>query len=99
MINKMVTYKVQQDALDEAKMLVREFVENIKLNEEGTLLYRALQQEDDPTRFIHFMSFEDEYAEDQHSKSNYCEEFIDMLVPLCEEEPVQSSLKRLAFHD
>ena len=58
MINKMVAYKVKNDSLDEAKMLVREFVENIKLNEGDTLLYRALQESDDPTKFIHFMTFQ-----------------------------------------
>ena len=95
----MVTYKVKSDSLDEAKMLVREFVENIKLNEEDTLLYRALQQSDDPTKFIHFMSFGDEYGEEQHRKSNYCEEFTDSILPLCDEAPTFTDLSRLAFYD
>jgi len=99
MINKMVTYKVKQESLDDAKMLVRELVENIKLNEEGTLLYRALQQNDDPTRFIHFMSFEDEYSEEVHRKSNYCDEFNVSILPMCDEEPSSTELNRLAFHD
>ena len=99
MINRMVTYKVRQEEIEEVKMLVREFVENIKLNEEDTLLYRALQEKKDPSRFVHFMSFEDEYAEDQHRNSNYCEEFTDTLTPLCEEEPVYIELSRVAFHD
>ncbi len=99
MINKMVTYKVKTESLDEAKMLVREFVESIKLNEEDTLLYRALQQKDDPTKFIHFMSFEDEYAEEQHRSSSYCTEFTDSIYPLCDEDPVFTDLNRLAFHD
>ena len=99
MINKMVTYKVKLESVDEAKMLVREFVENIKLNEEDTLLYRALQENDDPTRFIHFMSFADEFADKQHRNANYCEEFTTALYPLCEEEPKFTELSRLAFHD
>ena len=99
MINKMVTYKVKKESIEDAKMLVREFVENIKLNEEDTLLYRALQQSDDPTRFIHFMSFEDEYAEDQQRNANYTEEFSSAILSLCDEEPVFTSLNRLAFHD
>ena len=99
MINRMVTYKVKKSELEEVKMLVREFVENIKLNEEDTLLYRALQESKDPTRFVHFMSFEDDYAEEQHRNSNYCEEFTDALIPLCEEEPVFIPLNRIAFHD
>ena len=99
MINKMVTYKVQKDALEEVKMLVREFVENIKLNEEDTLLYRAHQHSDDPTRFVHFMTFADEYAEEQHRKSNYYEEFMDMISALCDEKIIITKLSRLAFHD
>lgn len=99
MINKMVTYKVNKEDLEEAKMLVREFVENIKLNEEDTLLYRALQEKSDPTRFIHFMSFEDDYAEEQHSNSNYCEEFTQSIEELCEEKPKFTVLNRLAFFD
>ena len=99
MINKMVKFKVRQDALDEAKMLVREFVENIKLNEEDTLLYRAHQHKDDPTSFIHFMSFADEYAEEQHRNSNYCEEFVDGISALCDGEIQYINLERIAFHD
>jgi quinol monooxygenase YgiN len=99
MINKMVTYKVRKESIEEAKMLVREFVENIKLNEEDTLLYRALQEKSNPARFIHFMTFEDEYAENQHRNANYNEEFVQSIVPLCEDEPVFTDLNRLAFHD
>lgn len=99
MINKMVTYKVRKDAVDEVKMFVREFVENIKLNEEGTLLYRALQHSDDPTKFIHFMTFEDEYAEDQHRNSNYNEEFMSSIEEFCDGRIDITDLSRLAFHD
>ena len=99
MINKMVTFKVREKALDEAKMLVREFVENIILNEEDTLLYRALQETNDPTKFIHFMTFSDDYAENQHKKSNYCAEFVESLAPLCDEEIRYTDLSRVAFHD
>ena len=95
----MVTFKIREDSLDEAKMLVREFVENIILNEEDTLLYRALQQTQDPTEFVHFMTFSDEYAENQHKNSNYCAEFVELLTPLCETEITYTDLSRLAFHD
>ena len=95
----MVTFRVRKEALDEAKMLVREFVENIILNEEDTLLYRALQESKDPTKFVHFMTFKDEFAERQHNKSNYCAEFVELLTPLCEEEIETIDLTRLAFHD
>lgn len=99
MINKMVTYKVKKECLEEAKVLVREFVENIKLNEEDTLLYRALQEQGDETRFIHFMTFEDEYAADQHKNSNYFDEFESSMSEYCDEDPVYTDLNRLAFHD
>ena len=95
----MVTFKVKSDALDEAKVLIRDFVEQIILNEEDTLLYRSLQEKNDPTRFIHFMTFKDEYSENQHSKSNYCQEFVDELSPLCDEEPKITDLNRVTFHN
>ncbi len=95
----MITFKVRKEGLDEAKMLVREFVENIILNEEDTLLYRTLQKTEDPTEFVHFMTFKDEYAENQHKISNYCSEFVELLTPLCEVEITTTDLTRLAFHD
>ena len=99
MINKMVTFKVKPEALNETKILIRDFVENIILNEEDTLLYRTHQEKKDPTKFVHFMTFKDEYAEEQHRRANYCQEFAESLYPLCEEQPVYTDLERLAFHN
>ena len=99
MINKMVTFKVKPEALDETKILIRDFVENIILNEEDTLLYRTHQEKENPTVFIHFMTFKDEYAEEQHNRANYCQEFVEMLIPLCETQPEYTRLDRLAFHN
>ena len=95
----MVNFKVKSSALDEAKILIRDYVEQIILNEEDTLLYRSLQEKNDPTRFVHFMTFKDEYSENQHSKSNYTQEFVDELYPLCDEEPKFTDLNRVSFHN
>ena len=95
----MVTFKVKPEALDETKILIRDYVENIILNEEDTLLYRSLQEKEDPTKFIHFMTFKDDFAEQQHSRANYYKEFLEMLYPQCEVEPVYTDLVRLAFHN
>ena len=95
----MVTYKVKKTAIEDAKMLVREFVEQIKLNEEDTLMYRALQHSDDPSVFVHYMTFEDEYGEKQHRNSNYTAEFTEELQALCDEQPKFIDLKRIAFYD
>ena len=99
MINLMVKFKVRQEAVDDAKRVIRDFVDQIKLNEEDTLLYRSLQDSEDPCSFVHFMSFRDDYGREVHQKSSYCREFVDELYPMCEIEPVFTPLDGVAFHN
>lgn len=95
----MVKFKVIPTELEDAKRMIRDFLEQIKLNEDDTLLYRSLNLTEDPTQFIHFMSFKDEYARDFHQRSAHCREFVDQLYPICEEEPEFTSLNGVAFHN
>ena len=62
-------YQVEGTALDEVKAAIVDFVEYVRANEPGTKLYAAWQQVDDPTRFVHLFIFEDEAAQDAHSRS------------------------------
>ena len=80
-IFKTARYQVRPESVEKCKEAVRTFVEHIKANEPGTLRYTAMQQPDDPTRFLHFMIFEDKAAEDKHGNSEAVRRFTDVLYP------------------
>ena len=87
-----VRYKVKPDKLDEAKEAVVEFVDAVKANEPATLVYQVFQDNTDSLILFHFMIFEDEYAQTVHRKSSYVKKFVDLIYPLCAEEPVFTGL-------
>ena len=91
----MVRYKVKKDKLDEAKDAIIEFVDSVKANEPGTLIYQVFQDNADPDILMHFMIFDDEYAQTLHRKSSYVKKFVDLIYPLCAEEPVFTSLNMI----
>ena len=68
-IYTIANYRVKASGVDQVKSAIEEFVPYIRDNERGTRLYEAWQQEEDPTRFVHFFIFEDEAAHVIHSKS------------------------------
>lgn len=93
MIKHMVVrYKVKEAKLDEAKDAIVEFVDAVKSNEPATLVYQVFQDNIDPLIVFHFMIFEDEYAQTLHRKSSYVKKFVDVIYPLCAEEPVFTGL-------
>ena len=92
MKHMMVRYKVKKDKLDEAKEAIVEFVDAVKGNEPGTFTYQVFQDNADPDVLFHFMIFEDEYAQTLHRKSSYVKRFVDLIYPLCAEEPAFTSL-------
>lgn len=91
----MVRYKVKADKVDEVKEAVAEFVEAVQADEPDTLAYQSFQDANDPTVFIHYMIFDDEYAQTLHRKSSYVKKFVDVLYPLCAEDPVFTNLTLL----
>jgi quinol monooxygenase YgiN len=52
-----------------------------KANEPRTRLYMAWQQQDDPTRFVHFFIFEDESAHESHGQSAAVKRFESIYGP------------------
>ena len=70
-----------------AKIAIKEFIAHIRKEEPGTLLYSSLQEKDRPNRFAHFMIFSDSNAHKNHRTTEYVEEFVQKLYPLCSEEP------------
>jgi quinol monooxygenase YgiN len=47
----------------------------VKASEPGTRMYLAWQQQNDPTRFVHFFIFENEAAHEAHSRSEAVKRF------------------------
>ena len=95
MRHMMVRYKVKDDKLDEAKEAIVEFVDAVKTNEPGTLIYQVFHDNADQLILFHFMIFEDEYAQTIHRKSSYVKKFVDLIYPLCAEEPVFTGLNMI----
>jgi quinol monooxygenase YgiN len=68
-------YRVRKSGVEKVKRAIEEFVPYVKANEPGTRMYLAWQQEDDPTRFVHFFIFENEAAHKAHSQSDAVRQF------------------------
>jgi len=68
-------YQVTPEGLDRVKDAIREFVDYVRANEPGTRMYKAWQQQADPTRFVHLFTFEDEAAQTIHSESAAVQRF------------------------
>ena len=95
MKHMMVRYKLKNDKIEEAKEAVVEFVDAVKTNEPGTFIYQVFEDNADSLIFIHFMIFEDEYAQTIHRKSSYVKKFVDLIYPLCAEEPAFTGLNMI----
>lgn len=68
-------YRVRKSGVDKVKRAIQEFVTHVKANESGTRMYLAWQQEEDPSRFVHFFIFEDQSAHQAHSRSDAVKRF------------------------
>jgi quinol monooxygenase YgiN len=74
-------FSVKPESLDRCRSAIEEFVTYVRANEPGTRLYIALQDQHDPTRFLHVMIFEDEAFEDVHTNSEAVDRFTGILYP------------------
>ena len=68
-------YKVRNSGVEKVKRAIAEFVPHVQAREPGTKLYLAWQQKQDPTRFVHFFIFENEAAQQTHSRSDAVKRF------------------------
>src|SRR5580693_3670964 len=74
-------YRVRQSGVEKVKRAIEEFVPYVKANEPGTRMYLAWQQQDDPTRFVHFFIFDDEAAHQVHGRSEAVKRFEEAYRP------------------
>jgi len=62
-------YQVQTDAVPAVVTAIEEFVAYLSKAEPGLVMYKAWQQLDDPTRFVHLFTFADDAAHETHGSS------------------------------
>lgn len=87
MIHVFIHFQVKEESLDDAEVVIEQFIESIRENEPGTIMYRSFQQSDLPEKFVHIMTFENAEAQKFHRNSTYCKAFVKALYPLCLEAP------------
>jgi quinol monooxygenase YgiN len=68
-IYQTANYQVAPEAVAEVKAAIEEFVRYVRDNEPGTRFYASWQERDDPTRFVHLFTFDDEAAHRAHGQS------------------------------
>jgi quinol monooxygenase YgiN len=87
-IQTIAHYRVKPSGVDKVKRAIAEFVAYVRANEPGSKVYVAWQQQDDPTRFVHFFIFENEAAHTTHSRSAAVKRFEEAYRPELSEGPV-----------
>jgi quinol monooxygenase YgiN len=90
-----VTYKVKPDQLETVRQIIDEFVAGIRANE-PTTYYEAFSHPEEPLKFTHFMAFVDEAAQKYHQTAPHTENFVSVLYPNCDEQPVFTKLNLVA---
>jgi len=81
-------YQLTAAGVETVKAAIAEFVDYVKTNEPGTRMYLAWQQSDDPTRFVHLFTFDDERAHKVHGSSDAVKRFEDVYRPQLVAGPV-----------
>ena len=68
-------YQVKPDAVPKVRAAIEEFVDYVRNNEPGSWFYVAWQAVEDPTKFVHLFTFEDEAAHQRHGQSDAVRQF------------------------
>ena len=75
------SYQVKKSGVEKVKKAIAEFVDHVKANEPGSIMYLAWQQQSDPTKFVHLFIFADEAAQERHGKSEAVAKFESVYTP------------------
>ncbi|MSP12077.1 MAG: antibiotic biosynthesis monooxygenase [Chloroflexi bacterium] len=78
-IYRTAQFKVRLEGLARCEAAIQEFIQYIAEAEEGTLQYISLQDEEDPTSFLHVFIFGDAAAQELHSSSEAVQRFTGIL--------------------
>jgi quinol monooxygenase YgiN len=62
-------YQVKAEAVGDVTAAIVQFVDHVRESEPGTWFYVAWQAKDDPSKFVHLFTFEDEQAHQAHGRS------------------------------
>jgi quinol monooxygenase YgiN len=74
-------YQVKPEALERVKTSITEFVDYVRQNEPTTWFYAAWQSQQDPSKFVHLFTFEDEEAHQRHGQSAAVKQFESVYQP------------------
>lgn len=74
-------YRVKPSAVNKVKQAIADFVEYVRTNEPGSLMYLAWQEKNDPTHFLHLFIFADEAAQARHGESEAVKRFESIYSP------------------
>lgn len=80
-IHMTARFQVRPESVEKVRQAIRDFIDHIRANEPGTLLYVSLQESTDPTRFLHVFRFESEDAQQTHRGSEAVGRFTSILYP------------------
>jgi quinol monooxygenase YgiN len=89
-------WRCRQSAEETVAAALREFVAAVGQHETGTRVYTALQNADDPTRFMTSFVFEDEAARQIHQSTEWVKQFTDVIYPLNDGEVLFSEYNLIA---
>ena len=81
-------YQIRPDAVSDVVAAIEEFVAYLTEAEPGLTMYKAWQQLDDPTKFVHLFTFHDEAAHELHGTSEAVRRFESVYQPALVGGPV-----------
>lgn len=87
MINVIIPFQIQPESVKEGIALIEQFVRQVSENEPETIFYKSFQDQKEPTKFVHVMSFANDTAQLKHKQSDYCTNFVKGLYPICLAKP------------
>jgi quinol monooxygenase YgiN len=80
-IYQIARYTVRKESVGKIQTAIKEFVDYIRANEPGTLVYYSQQDTKDPASFVHYIIFADEAARHTHGHSEVVNHFNSILFP------------------